>query len=145
MTLVIISDSSGFLGFLSECAARRSVFRNLLNGAAVDAATKKGWTALMVAAYHGREAMAKLLLDEGAAVDAVDKDGWTALIIAARNGLAAVATLLLDKGAAVDKVDYEWGENGKWGNTALDHARDEGHADLVALLERAEAEAQAEA
>ena len=79
-------------------------------------------------------AVAEVLLDHDAAVDAVQYDGCTALMIAAQEGHAAVANVLLAKGAMVDKVDRD-------GKTALVLARDNNHPHLVALLERAVAEA----
>ena len=54
----------------------------------------------------------------------------TPLIIAAKNGNAEIVRLLLEKGADVNvKTDS--------GKTALIHAKNEGHTDIVEMLEKA--------
>jgi hypothetical protein len=99
----------------------------LEKGASVDAATKDGRTALMLAAGSGHEAVAAHLLEKGVSVDAADQDGDTALIWAAMNGHAAVAKLLLEKGASIDAANND-------GDTAqIVAAR---HEAVVALLKK---------
>jgi ankyrin repeat protein len=47
-------------------------------GAAANAASPKGWTALMEAVFYGRTEAVRTLLAHGARVDAVDGNGATA-------------------------------------------------------------------
>ena len=54
-------------------------------------------------------------------------DGWTALHRAASLGYLAIATRLLEGGADLTLRD-------KYGKTALDYARSQGHSEVVALL-----------
>ena len=69
----------------------------------------------------------QLLLEKGADINKVDNDGATPLISAAMSGHKDVVELLLAAGA--DKsVEDNWG-------TALDAARESGHAEVAALLE----------
>ena len=55
-------------------------------GADVEAKSKNGWAAAMMAAYYGHEACIERLIGAGADIDAQDGDGWTAAIWAASNG-----------------------------------------------------------
>ena len=86
-----------------------------------------GFTALMAAAQHGHEAVAKLLLDHGADVAAADSNGVTALMAAAQHGHAEVEKLLLDHGADVAAAD-------SYGYTVLIHAAHGGHEEVTKLL-----------
>src|ERR1035441_3618873 len=78
------------------------------------------------AAYSGRTAAAKLLLDQGADINALASDGYTALFLAARRGHTEMIKLLLDRGAsinaksrdgwtalhvAVQEVAHRWGSS----------------------------------
>jgi uncharacterized protein len=69
-----------------------------------------------------------LLIQRGADVDAVQRGGYTALHSAAANGNRALAQLLLDAGAAVTASDD--------GRTPQDLARERGHSELAAQLDR---------
>jgi ankyrin repeat protein len=92
-------------------------------GANVNAAIQNGWTALHLAAMHGRTAVVQLLLGAQVAVDAADDAGWAALHWAAYGGYTAAVQLLLDAHAAVDAVakdsttSLHW--SGMGGHTAV--------------------------
>ena len=60
---------------------------------------QSGYTALIAAAYNGREGCLKALLDAGADADLQDGDGSTALILAASNGHEGCVELLAEAGA----------------------------------------------
>jgi hypothetical protein len=91
-----------------------------------------GRTALMFASSYGQVAIAERLIDAGADVDAVpsDQSGWTALIAASAHGMTSTVELLLRRGADPDI-------KARNGQTALLIAREQGHADVVRLLEAA--------
>ena len=105
-----------------------------------------GWRPLIAAAYFGHEAIVRLLLEAGANKEAKNNDGQTPLIAAAYYGHEAVVRLLLGRGGH--------GGEDKWGNTALDKARNlpphvvhqrKDLTSIVALFEKAAAEKAAKA
>ncbi|MDH3253835.1 MAG: ankyrin repeat domain-containing protein [Acidobacteriota bacterium] len=71
----------------------------MVHGAALDAASRTGETALMTAARHGRVGTVRTLLAAGAAVDTRDRDGWTALMHALRSRSPKIVGRLLRAGA----------------------------------------------
>lgn len=75
----------------------------------------KGYSLLMLAAYHGRLEAAALLLDRGADPDTREAGGNTALMGAAFKGDVAMVRLLCSRGA--DPL-----RRGSTGGTALDMA-----------------------
>jgi ankyrin repeat protein len=78
----------------------------LTRGADIEARDKNGYTALIMASFHGRNEVVMLLLDKGANTEARTTEfGWTALILAAWQGKTEVVRLLLAKGANVDAMD----------------------------------------
>jgi len=100
----------------------------LLNdGLAVDARDAKGNTLLMLASYHGRAEVVKLLLKSGAAVDLRNDKGQTPLGGVAFKGYAEIATLLLDAGA--DPLADQGG------STPADFATLAGKSEILALLQ----------
>ncbi|OQR96508.1 hypothetical protein ACHHYP_15493 [Achlya hypogyna] len=84
-------------------------------------------TPLIVAAQHGRLAVARLLLEHGADVQAATQEGTTALLAACAMGHLKIATLLLNEGADVNSCDER-------GRTPLYLATATGHLALAQLL-----------
>ena len=100
----------------------------LLNdGLAVVARDAKGNTLLMLASYHGRAEVVKLLLKSGAKVDLRNDKGQTPLGGVAFKGYAEIATLLLDAGA--DPLADQGG------STPADFATLAGKTEILALLQ----------
>ncbi|XP_012264632.2 uncharacterized protein LOC105690991 isoform X1 [Athalia rosae] len=106
-----------------------SVANRLFQMADVNVRAKQhGQTALMLAVSHGRNDMAKLLLDAGAAVNIQDEDGSTALMCAAEHGHTDIVRLLLahpDCDSSILDVD---------GSSALKIALEAGNRDIGVLL-----------
>lgn len=76
------------------------VVRELLKrGANVDAATKKGNTALHIASLAGQEEVVKLLVQHGASVNVQSQNGFTPLYMAAQENHDNVVRYLLANGA----------------------------------------------
>ena len=97
------------------------------DGLAVDAQDAKGNTLLMLASYHGRTEVVKLLLKSGATVDLRNDKGQTPLGGVAFKGYVEIATLLLDAGA--DPVADQGG------STPADFATLAGKTEILALLQ----------
>ena len=111
------AESTAFHAELLRSAAAANldpnVTRLLLDlGAAANADSVDGWTALHEAAANPNPAVARLLLERGADPNAVSADGWTPLHRAAMLGNPETAQLLLDAGGRLDAV-------GAGGRTAL--------------------------
>ncbi len=134
---------------------------SLEQGLDVNKADAEGRTSLMMAAFEGYTEVAELLLDYGAEVDSNDSAGrtalmyassgpfpqtvelliengadvnradtaerWTALMLAAAEGHRPVVEILLKHGADIALSDLD-------GDSAIDHARERGQTDIVALL-----------
>lgn len=111
------------------------VLRSVLRGRPdLTIRNKHGGVAIIPAAERGHVALVRELLDAtDIAVDHVNDLGWTALLEAVMLGDGGAAhveivRLLLQGGADRAIADPE-------GRTALDHARERGHVEMVALLE----------
>ena len=105
-----------------------AVERLLAAGAEVDAVDQGGYTPLLLAASNNHTEVIKQLLAQGAMIDAQEKtQGYTPLIWAAHRGHRKAVELLLAHGADTTLPDFE-------GKTAADHAREEGHKEILALL-----------
>ena len=78
----------------------------LEQGAAVDAATECGETALQVACKEGHLSCVKALLDAGADINRADLRGRTALLWAALSGHLAVVELLLLRGVKLQAWEF---------------------------------------
>ena len=110
-----------------------AIGKALDGGARIDEAEtgREGWSALMLAAGHGRHEAVALLLERGATVNLAvprgDYRGWTALMRAAYFGHADIVRLLVKSGADVNLSN-------EFGGTALMHAAVEGHPAVVRIL-----------
>ncbi|MBK5931131.1 ankyrin repeat domain-containing protein [Halochromatium salexigens] len=105
-----------------------AVERLLAAGAEVDAVDQGGYTALLLAASNNHTKVMEQLLAQGAMIDAQEQtQGYTPLIWAAHRGHREAVELLLAQGADATLPDFD-------GKTAADHAREQGHAGILALL-----------
>ena len=87
----------------------------------------RGRTALHWAAFHGHDAIARLLLERGASHEAQDNDGLTPLQAAVAYGHSMVVKVLMMAGADL-KIDM------KGLSAALEHAADKGHSPVANLI-----------
>lgn len=93
----------------------------------IDSRDARDWTPLMIASFHGREALALELIRLGASVDAHDADGYTPLHWASVNGYQEVGAVLLRRQAEVNATSNA-------GITPLLQAAARGHLGVVRLL-----------
>jgi ankyrin repeat protein len=89
-----------------------------------------GWNALIYAAAGGQDEMVRYLLAEGGDINAVAANGMTALMMAAHEGKASTVDLLLARGADVNLRNQD-------GKSALDMARRTNEKAMVERLQRA--------
>ena len=94
----------------------------LIYRAEIEAGGDSNLTALHLAAWFGKEAVAAQLLQAGASVSAVTDDGSTPLHWAAYNGETSIANLLLQANASSTAVN-------KYGDTTAQYAKHCGHGD----------------
>ena len=99
----------------------------LSRGAIVDAATKKGNTALHIASLAGQEEVVKLLIQHNASVNVQSQNGFTPLYMAAQENHDSVVKLLLANGANQSLATED-------GFTPLAVAMQQGHDKVVAVL-----------
>lgn len=98
-------------------------------GAKLDSRDSNGRTALMYASSGPFEEAVAFLLKQGAEVNAQGtQEGFTALMTAASEGLLGVVQLLLANGADPSLLDKD-------GDTAASFARQNGHTEVIELLE----------
>ena len=90
----------------------------------------RGFSLLELAAHHGNEAVALLLLQHGADVSERDNNGLTALHTAAFIGRDAVVQVLIEHRANVSAEDIN-------GRTPQDLATSRGHIQVVGMLKAA--------
>ena len=103
-------------------------FVKLLIAAGADVnAQRRGFTALMHAAFQGHSEVVKMLIDSGADVNILDCDGHTAMLHAAREYDFKSVTYMVEAGADVNVCD----ENG---NTAMIYAAHGHWYDVVNML-----------
>jgi ankyrin repeat protein len=89
-----------------------------------------GWTPLIYAATAGRDDVVRYLLAEGADINAASPNGTTALMMAAREGKGSTVELLVARGADVSRRNQS-------GTSALDLARRGKEPAMVERLQRA--------
>ena len=110
---------------------RQAVARLLEAGAEIDAVDQGGYTALLLAASNNHVEVVDQLLDSGAMIDAQEQtQGYTPLIWAAHRGHRAAVESLLKHGADRTLPDFQ-------AQTAAEHARNQGHTDLLDRLQTA--------
>ncbi len=98
-------------------------------GADVQKQNSEGRSSLMFASSGPFPETVQLLLENGSDPNAKDSiEGWTPLMYAAAEGNIEVIEVLLDYDADVTLQDTD-------GETATDFARNNGHSEVVALLE----------
>eukprot|EP01036_Dinobryon_divergens_P025348 gene25347-33885_t len=109
----------------------------LNKGADIHWKDKNGFTPLITAASFGHHDVVAMLLQFGADPNLANKylpvfvcDGYTPMHWAARFGHRDVVALLMHWGADPNLVD-------QYGKTALNVAKDKGHDDIVAAIEKA--------
>ncbi len=93
----------------------------------VDSRDSRDWTPLMIAAFHGREQLALMLLEYGADIFAKDRGGYTPLHWAAFSGFPAVVKLLLARGLPANTISNA-------GISPLLQASARGHLAVIELL-----------
>lgn len=99
------------------------------DGSDINKANSEGRTPLMFAASGPFPETVGFLLDEGADPNAKDNvEGWTPLMYASAEGNLEVVELLLENGADPNLEDTD-------GETAIDFAANNGHSEVVTLLE----------
>ncbi len=107
-----------------------------LGGNAANVTSIYDGTALIAAAHLGHVEVVAALIAAKAPLDHVNNLGWTALLEAVILGdggprHVATARALVDAGADVTIADRQ-------GHTPLDHARQRGYDEMIALLEQAQ-------
>jgi len=140
------------------------IVKSLLEqGVDVNGKDLEGLTALMLSSFNGHTDIVKLLLDNGALIEARDKVGRTAIMFASTGPFPETVTLLLENDASVNAVDHgehwtplmhasaeglfeivkillEYGADPSLididGDTAASFALQNGHKDVVKLLEK---------
>ena len=129
------TQQSAFLIATSEVGDDpRLLELTLAHGADVDAKDSYNGTGLIRAADRGYVKIVRRLLETELDVDHVNRLGWTALleaVILGRGDAAHtdVVRILVEEGG----VDVEVADGD--GKTALDHARESGYEEMVAILE----------
>ena len=100
------------------------------SGFPVDVRTPQGYTALILAAYHGKKDTVQKLIQLGADPCARDNRGSTAVMGATFKGELSIAKLLLDQPCS--KVD----DRNRQGQTAAMYAALAGNSQLIEMLRK---------
>jgi uncharacterized protein len=127
------ASKDGFTALHFACFFEQAEGVRLLleRGAAVDvvAANPTRVMPLHSAASSRNLEAARLLLERGAPVNARQQGGWVPIHAAAQNGDRAMVELLLGRGADSSLANDA-------GKTAAEVAREKGHGEIAALLEK---------
>jgi len=115
-------------------ATRRECVCLLERSANVDALSKNGSTALLVAAREGNSSVVEKLLEARAHVEDGGDKGWTPLFVAAGEAHIEVCRVLL-----AYKADVDGDGDGNYEMSSLLEAKRQGHQDVVELLLEAKA------
>lgn len=102
-------------------------------GHSIDATSRKGSTALMLAAFNGHDGVVSFLVERDADIHLSNNQGVTPLMAAAWSGSGVAVSLLIDNGADINAVDTQ-------GMNAILYAAQNGHTTLVKLLHEAGAD-----
>lgn len=102
-------------------------------GADPDAKDNAGWTALMEACINGQSDIVKLLLNAGVDVNARTSISGTAIFFAAAGGYTDIIEMLLEQGA--DPEIEITGHNADAGMNAIECARQNGHENIVKIIQ----------
>ena len=129
---VLAQDVSVNVRMLAAARAgdQAAVVRALADGASVNARTRIGETALVMALKNEQPALAMDMINAGTDVNLAAVNGVTPLMAAAHAGETDVARLLLAKGADVTAVD-------RLQKSAMTYAAGQGRSEIVVLLLRA--------
>ena len=132
VSTAIAQDASRKLLDLAESGELEAIRELLATNEQVDINSRDEakWTALMLAAKEGHDAVVELLLDAGANIYLVNDAKETALHVAAKNGEAEAARLLLESGSPLTPRDAER-------RTALFRAIENRHAETIEMLQSA--------
>jgi serine/threonine-protein phosphatase 6 regulatory ankyrin repeat subunit B len=122
MTPLMAAAAGGHLGVVK-------IILQHLGGKGLDRRGNKGRTALIYASGKGHEDTVAFLLNKGAKVDIKKRRGINPLMAAASGGHVGVVKMLLQHmgGKGLDQTDKE-------GRTALCHASEQGHEEIVVFL-----------
>lgn len=111
------------------------VLKCMSEGVSIETTTRDGWTPLLAAAYHGRLAVSKLLVNARANMDVQSTYGRTPIMCAVVGGHTDIVDLLRRAGANTQLKDAT-------GSTALSFARLRSDEDIIKALEVKQAEPQ---
>lgn len=109
-----VNDVEMFKFLLEECKANPNAGSRNPFGSGKVRQKNEGNMPLMIAAWHGREAMVKALCEDNrTSLNQQDENGFTALIKACANGYGRCRDIIKDAGADTKIVDinghdYEW-------------------------------------
>lgn len=129
---LLSQDGRGYtiLHLMAQAGATLAVAEEITAGADVNAQTLKGLTPLHKAVISGKTEICRMLLDAGADVNARDVYNATPLYYAILYNNKDLVKLFLDEGADPNIRSIFANE------TALDYAKRQGNAEIIALLEQ---------
>lgn len=108
------------------------VRKGLADGINIDYHNDKGWTALVMAAFHQQSEMVKYLVESGANVNHASINGTTVFMYAKtkvmETGNYRMLEYLLGAGANINQRDYKNG----W--TVLQYVKNIGHTEMERFL-----------